>query len=96
MSPIIKRPFETWRKLMLSGALLLLAGSVSDALRGGSPDDSLIRTLVNGIAFGLLFAGFALAMRRRMENQKRLDEAKSQAADDEANEAMDLQEEPRP
>jgi hypothetical protein len=81
MSPLIKRPFETWRKMMIAGAVLLLAGSVMDALRGGAPDDSLLRTLANGVAFGLLFAGFGLAMRRRMENQKERDAAASADAD---------------
>lgn len=78
----IKTPFETWRKLMLAGALLLLVGSIADAMRGGAPDDSLVRTLANGVAYGLLFAGFGLAMRRRMANQKLKDGAASQSADD--------------
>lgn len=77
----IKTPFETWRKLMLAGALVLLVGSVADAMRGGAPDDSLVRTLANGVAYGLLFAGFGLAMRRRMANQKLKDDAASQSAD---------------
>lgn len=78
----IKTPFETWRKLMIAGALLLLAGSVMDAMRGGAPDDSLLRTLANGVAYGLLFAGFGLAMRRRMANQRLRDEAASRSEDD--------------
>ena len=78
----IKTPFETWRKLMLAGALLLLVGSIADAMRGGAPDDSLVRTLVNGVAYGLLFAGFGLAMRRRMANQKLKDAAASESADE--------------
>ena len=84
MSPLIKRPFETWRKLMIAGAVLLLVGSVMDALRGGVADDSLLRTLANGIAYGLLFAGFGLAMRRRMSNQRERDAAASEAASSEA------------
>ena len=80
MSPLIKRPFETWRKMMIAGAVILLAGSVMDALRGGVTDDSLARTLANGIAYGLLFAGFGLAMRRRMSNQRERDAADSAAA----------------
>jgi hypothetical protein len=81
MSPLIKRPFETWRKMMIAGAVLLLAGSVMDALRGGAPDDSLLRTLANGVAYGLLFAGFGLAMRRRMVYQRQRDAAASGEAD---------------
>lgn len=81
MSPLIKRPFETWRKMMIAGALLLLVGSVMDALRGGVTDDSLLRTLSNGVAYGLLFAGFGLAMRRRMSNKLERDAAASESAD---------------
>ena len=84
MSPLIKRPFETWRKMMIAGAVILLAGSVMDAMRGGVTDDSLARTLANGIAYGLLFAGFGLAMRRRMSNQRERDAAASAAATNEA------------
>ena len=92
----IKTPFETWRKMMIAGAVILLVGSVMDAMRGGAPDDSLVRTLANGVAYGLLFAGFGLAMRRRMSNKLERDAAASASADQEEAKALDKgQSEPR-
>jgi len=58
-----KQEFPTWRKLMLSGAVLLLTVSILQAMR--TIDDDLPSRIVMGIGYGFLAAGFALAMRER-------------------------------
>lgn len=59
-----RRPFETWRKVMLSGAVLLLVVSITSRSHVEPP---LIVVISNGVGYGLLAMGFALAMRRRRE-----------------------------
>lgn len=63
--PRRRRPFETWRKIALAGALVLLGGSILDA----ATDDfnHVVLTLLLGIGWGLLAAGFGRFMldRRR-------------------------------
>ncbi len=55
--------FPTWRKLMLSGAVLLLIVSILQATR--TIGDDMPSRIVMGIGYGCLAAGFALAMRER-------------------------------
>lgn len=68
--PRRRRPFETWRKIALTGAVTLLVGSVLDASFG---DDvpRIVSVLFLGTGWGLLAAGFARAMldRRRRAAQ---------------------------
>ena len=59
-----KYPWDTWRIVMLAGALIQLGVSIvrmNDAEAGGW------LTIVSWIGYGLLAAGFVLAMRKRSE-----------------------------
>jgi hypothetical protein len=60
-----RRPFETWRKIALSGAVVLLCTSIVDAAT--EDFNGVILTLSLGIGWGLLAAGFGRFMldRRR-------------------------------
>lgn len=66
-----RRPFETWRKIALGGAVVLLAGSIIDAATDHFP--RIVLTLFLGVGWGLLAAGFGKFMldrRRAAESQK--------------------------
>jgi small neutral amino acid transporter SnatA (MarC family) len=61
-----RRRFETWRKVMIAGTLLLLALMIGDALMEGHPARWI--SLPIGMAgYVLLMFGFVLAMRQRRE-----------------------------
>lgn len=57
-----REPFERWRKVMLAGALILLANALGNALIDGQLPQwtSLI---LNLLGYVLLAAGFAIRMR---------------------------------
>ena len=61
--------FETWRKVMIAGALLLLALTVADAVVEGHPA-RWISIPISIAGYVLLMFGFVLAMRRRREAQE--------------------------
>jgi hypothetical protein len=71
-----RRPFETWRKIALAGAFVLLGQSVLDA----ATDDfnGVVLTLLLGIGWGLLAAGFGKFMldRRRRAAEQENDSAR--------------------
>ena len=59
-----RRGWETWRKTMFAGALVLLASALAEALM--EPDQpQALKVLAQFLGFGLLAAGFGLRMRRR-------------------------------
>lgn len=60
----MRAPWETWRKLMVAGAVLLLINSIFRA-RSMVLDTDLAYVLANGFGYGLLASGFALRMRQR-------------------------------
>jgi hypothetical protein len=64
-----RRPFETWRKIGLAGAVTLLVGSILDAALDDLP--RIVSVLMLGTGWGLLAAGFGRAMldRRRRAAQ---------------------------
>jgi hypothetical protein len=65
-----RRPVETWRKIALAGALVLLGGSILDA--AVEDFNRFLLTLSLGIGWGLLAAGFGRYMldRRRRAAQQ--------------------------
>jgi hypothetical protein len=65
-----RRRFETWRKVMIAGALLLLALTIGDAAVEGRPA-RWISVPLGVIGYVLLMFGFVLAMRQRREAQER-------------------------
>ncbi len=63
--PERKEPrFDTWRKLMLAGALLMLVATVK---LGSTQPEPLWYRITTIVAYVLLALGFAMAMRRRRE-----------------------------
>ena len=60
--------FDTWRKVMLAGAVLLLIISILDARRG-TQGSGLLYTIATGIGYGFIVSGFSLAMRQRSLNK---------------------------
>ena len=64
-----RRRFETWRKVMIAGALLLLALTIGDAVIEGHPA-RWISIPISMAGYVLLMFGFVLAMRRRREVQE--------------------------
>jgi small neutral amino acid transporter SnatA (MarC family) len=64
-----KRRFETWRKVMIAGTLLLLALTIGDAVMDGHPS-RWISVPIGMAGYVLLMFGFVLAMRRRREAQE--------------------------
>lgn len=61
--PARKRvPFEQWRKVMLLGALVLLANALADALMDGTPP-RWISLLLAFVGYGFLAVGFGIRMR---------------------------------
>jgi hypothetical protein len=65
--------WDTWRKLMVAGAVLLLINSIFNARQSVS-DTDIAYVLANGVGYGLLASGFALAMRKRSAHKKERDE----------------------
>lgn len=63
-----KYPWDTWRIVMLTGALLQLGVSII-RMNGASYNDVRL-TAAAWIGYGLLAAGFLLAMRKRSELKK--------------------------
>jgi hypothetical protein len=63
-----RRRFETWRKVMIAGTLLLLALTIVDVVMDGHPA-RWISVPVGMAGYVLLMFGFVLAMRRRREIQ---------------------------
>ena len=61
-----RRRFETWRKVMIAGALLLLALTIGDAVIEGHPA-RWITIPISMARYVLLMFGFVLAMRHRRE-----------------------------
>jgi small neutral amino acid transporter SnatA (MarC family) len=61
-----RRRFETWRKVMIAGALLLLALTIGDAVMDGHPA-RWISIPIGMAGYVLLMFGFVLAMRHRRE-----------------------------
>ncbi|MGH2735041.1 MAG: hypothetical protein ACRDKZ_05645 [Actinomycetota bacterium] len=60
--------FETWRRLMLAGAVILLVASIGQAImKSDFPDIALI--IANTAGFLLLAGGFAQRMRTRNRNK---------------------------
>jgi uncharacterized iron-regulated membrane protein len=60
---------ETWRKVMIAGALVLLALSIGDAAIEGHPA-RWVSVPVGVMGYALLMFGFVLAMKRRREAQE--------------------------
>ena len=65
-----RRPFEPWRKLALTGAVILLIGSILKASIDDFPN--AVNMLSLGVGWGFLAAGFGRAMldRRARERDK--------------------------
>jgi small neutral amino acid transporter SnatA (MarC family) len=67
-----RRRFETWRKVMIAGTLLLLALTIGDAVMDGHPA-RWISIPIGMAGYVLLMLGFVLAMRRRREAMEKRD-----------------------
>lgn len=78
-------PWETWRKLMVAGAVLLLINSLFRA-RSMVLDTDLAYILANGFGYGLLASGFALRMRQRSRAKREAEEKTSPETEHELNE----------
>jgi threonine/homoserine/homoserine lactone efflux protein len=65
-----RRRFETWRKVMIAGALVLLGLTIGDAAMDGHPA-RWISVPISVIGYVLLMFGFVLAMRQRREAQEK-------------------------
>jgi hypothetical protein len=65
-----RRPYEPWRKLALTGAVILLIGSILKASIEDFPN--AVNMLSLGVGWGFLAAGFGRAMvdRRARERDK--------------------------
>jgi hypothetical protein len=62
-----RRRFETWRKVMIAGALVLLAVTIGDAVVEGRPPRWI--TIPLGVTgYVLLMFGFVLAMKQRRDS----------------------------
>ena len=64
-----RRRFETWRKAMIAGTLLLLALTIGDALMDGHPA-RWISIPISMAGYVLLMFGFVLAIKQRREAQE--------------------------
>ena len=64
-----RRRFETWRKVMIAGTLLLLALTIGDALMEGHPA-RWISFPIGMAGYVLLMFGFVLAIKQRREAQE--------------------------
>ena len=76
--PKKRPPFETWRKIMLGGAVLLLITAVFSP--PGTGNTSLWFRISSIVGYAMLMAGFALAMKRRRELTQLRIEKEKQAA----------------
>lgn len=72
----MRHPWDTWRKLMVAGAVLLLINSIFNA-RQAVGDTDIAYVLANGVGYGLLASGFALAMRQRSALKKKREEERA-------------------
>ena len=79
----MRGPWDTWRKLMVAGAVLLLINSIFNARQAVGETD-IAYVLANGVGYGLLASGFALAMRQRQALKKKREEQEKEAATQEA------------
>ena len=70
-----RRPYERWRKLALTGAVILLVGSILKASLGRD-FPNVLNMLSLGVGWGFLAAGFGRAMLDR-RTRERQNEAKS-------------------
>lgn len=75
-----KYPWDAWRIVMLTGALIQLGVSVL-RMRGAGAGETWY-SVASWLGYGLLAAGFVLAMRKRSElkeqrRERELNEAKS-------------------
>ncbi|MGI8774957.1 MAG: hypothetical protein ACR2KQ_08095 [Actinomycetota bacterium] len=75
-----KYPWDTWRIVMLAGALIQLGVSVL-RMRGTGAGETWL-SVASWLGYGLLAAGFVLAMRKRSElkeqrRERELGEAKT-------------------
>ena len=57
-----RQPFEQWRKVMLLGALILLARALGDALIDGQLP-AWAALILNFVGYGFLAVGFGIRMR---------------------------------
>lgn len=71
-APRGRRPFEPWRKLALTGALILFIGSVLNAALDDFP--RAINVLSLGLGWGFLAAGFGRAMVDRRARERAAEE----------------------
>jgi hypothetical protein len=67
-TPSRRRPYEPWRKLALTGALILFVVSVLNAAIDGFP--RAINMLSLGFGWGFLAAGFGRAMMDRRARER--------------------------
>jgi hypothetical protein len=74
-----KYPWDTWRIVMLTGALVQLGVALVRMNNEGSGESWL--TVASWVGYGMLAAGFMLAMRKRSElkEQRRKAEARADA-----------------
>ena len=63
-----RRPFEPWRKLALTGAVILLIGSILNAAIDDFP--RVINLASLGLGWGFLAAGFGRAMVDRRARER--------------------------
>ena len=63
-----RRPYEPWRKLALTGAVILLIGSVLNAALEDFPKVVNVASL--GLGWGFLAAGFGRAMVDRRARER--------------------------
>ena len=63
-----RRPFEPWRKLALTGALILFVGSILNASIEDFPRGVNLASL--GLGWGFLAAGFGRAMVDRRARER--------------------------
>ena len=66
--PRARRPYEPWRKLALTGAVILLVGSVLNAALEDFPRFFNLASL--GLGWGFLAAGFGRAMVDRRARER--------------------------
>ena len=64
----VRRPFEAWRKLALTGAVILLIGSILQAAIDDFP--RIVNTVCLGLGWGFLAAGFGRAMLDRRARER--------------------------
>jgi hypothetical protein len=65
-----RRPFETWRKVMIAGTLVLLGLTIGNAAIEGHPA-RWISLPLGIVGYVLLMLGFVLAMKQRREAREK-------------------------